>query len=112
TQSDNEDNEQPPLKKKNIELKPSNNSAFNHIKSNVSSSSSTTNKFKETFNPKQSVQPQKSVISTVNKVPSNAATITPSLSTSETNLLQMIEKPIDADFNPEDFADDDFFATW
>ncbi|CAF1040841.1 unnamed protein product [Adineta steineri] len=112
SQSDNEDNEQPPLKKKNIELKSSNNSAFNHIKSNVSSSSSTTNKFKETFNPKQSVQPQKSVISTVNKVPSNAATITPSLSTSETNLLQMIEKPIDADFNPEDFADDDFFSTW
>ncbi|CAF3734404.1 unnamed protein product [Adineta steineri] len=112
SQSDNEDNEQPPLKKKNIDLKPSNNSAFNHIKSNVSSSSSTTNKFKETFNPKQSVQPQKSVISTVNKVPSSTATITPSLSTSETNLLQMIEKPIDADFNPEDFADDDFFSTW
>ncbi|CAF1019855.1 unnamed protein product [Adineta steineri] len=112
SQSDNEDNEQPPFKKKNIDLKPSNNSAFNHIKSNVSSSSSTTNKFKETFNPKQSVQPQKSVISTVNKVPSSAATITPSLSTSETNLLQMIEKPIDADFNPEDFADDDFFSTW
>ncbi|CAF1118516.1 unnamed protein product [Adineta steineri] len=112
SQSDNEDNEQPPLKKKNIDLKPSNSSAFNHIKSNVSSSSSTTNKFKETFNPKQSVQPQKSVISTVNKVPSSAATITPSLSTSETNLLQMIEKPIDADFNPEDFADDDFFSTW
>jgi len=73
SQSDHEDDEQPPLKKLNT-----NNSAFNRIqsKSNLSS----VNKFKETLVKKTTVN-----------------TITPPSSIDETNL----QKQIEADLNSE-----------
>ena len=135
SQSDHEDDEQPPLKKMNTNLKSSNNSAFNHIKPRAKSPSSSANKFKETIGQQPSaifktpIQAQNSSISTINQLPPTAVTVTPPLSIAETDLLQMIDKPIDADLNPEgkfvyklyffnhffllsDFADDEFFSTW
>ncbi|CAF3451018.1 unnamed protein product [Rotaria sp. Silwood1] len=116
SQFDHDDDEQPPLKKLNTSFKSSNNSAFNHIKPNVKSSCA--NKFKETIVEKPqsafkpSIQPQTTSTSTVNKLASTTVTITPPSSTTEINLLQMIEKPLDIDINPEDFANDEFFTTW
>ncbi|CAF2523589.1 unnamed protein product [Rotaria sp. Silwood2] len=110
------DDEQPPLKKMNTSLKISNNSGFNHIKSNVKSSSE--NKFKETVveKPQSSFKPpfppQTTSISTVNKLKPTAVTVTSPSSITETDLLQIIEKPLDVDINPEDFTNDEFFTTW
>ncbi|CAF0873443.1 unnamed protein product [Rotaria sordida] len=117
SQFDHDDNEQPPLKKLNTTLKSSNNSAFNHIKPNIKSSS--VNKFKETISEKPQstfkslpIQPQNTSISTVNKLAPTLVTVTPPSSITETDLLQMIEKPIDIDINPEDLTNDEFFTTW
>jgi hypothetical protein len=71
SQSDHEDDEQPPLKKSNT-----NNSGFNHIKSKVTSSS--TNKFQQTIAQKPSI-------------------ITPPSSIAENDL----HKQMEAEFNSE-----------
>jgi len=73
SQSDYEDNEQPPLKKVNTT-----NSGFNHIQSKTNSSS--INKFKETIVQKSTVH-----------------TITPPSSIAETDL----QKQVETDFNSE-----------
>jgi len=134
SQSEHDDVEQPPLKKMNTNLKSSNNSAFNHIKPRAKSPSSSANKFKQTIGQQASstfkapIPPKNSLISTTNELPPTAVTVTPPSSIAEADLLQMIDKPIDADLNPEgkffrndffhnffllsDFANDEFFSTW
>jgi hypothetical protein len=101
SQSDHDDDEQPPLKKMNTNVKSSTNSAFNHIKPVVSS----VNKFKETLGQKpqstfnSSAQPQKQISSISNVNIPIPTTVTPPSSIAEVDLLQMIDKPIDADLN-------------
>ncbi|CAF0835046.1 unnamed protein product [Adineta ricciae] len=100
SQSDHDESEQPPLKKMNTNFKSSSNSAFNHIKLKASSPSKTkfqetvTSKPKPTFKPP--VQPTNS---SSNKLTPTAITVTPPLSVTGNELLQVVEKPIDADFN-------------
>jgi hypothetical protein len=104
SQSDHDDDEQPPLKKMNTNFKSSNNSAFNHVKSKSPPSA---NKFKQTIVQKPQAafkppyQPQNVSIPTVNKLPSTTVTDTPPSSIAEPDLLEMIDKPIDADFDSE-----------
>lgn len=76
SQSDHEDDEQPPSKKINT-----NNSGFNQIKSKANSSSA--NKFKETIIIKQSSVP--------------AVTITPPLSIAETDLHPQTEADLESE---------------
>lgn len=112
--TDNDNSDQPPLKKMNTNLKTSSNSAFNRInpkpKSSLPSSSS---KFKETMGPKPQsivkppIQQSNKSTSNTNKIASTAVTITPPASTADTDLLKMVEKPIDADIN----LDGKFFMT-
>ncbi|UJR30485.1 hypothetical protein I4U23_018018 [Adineta vaga] len=109
SQSDHDDSDQPPSKKMNTNIKSSTNSAFNHIKTKASSPSKT--KFKETIiqQPSSSFKPP--TISSTKLLPT-AVTVTPPLSITETELLQIVDKPIDADLNAADFVDDEFFSTW
>ncbi|CAF0893613.1 unnamed protein product [Adineta ricciae] len=113
SQFDHDESDQPPLKKMNTNFKSSSNSAFNHIKLKASSPSKT--KFQETVasKPKPTFKPpvQPTNLSN-NKFPPTAITVTPPLSVTGNELLQVVEKPIDADFNAADFVDDEFFSTW
>lgn len=81
SQSDHEDDEQPPLKKPNT-----NNSGFQQVKTTINSTSA--NKFKETIQAKQSSAP--------------VVTITPPLSIAGTDL----PREIDADLASEGMKDD------
>jgi hypothetical protein len=105
SQSGHDDDEQPPLKKMNTNFKTSNNSAFNNIKSK--SPPPSVNKFKETIVQKPQsifkppIQPQNTSLPTINKLPPTTVIVTPPSSVAEMNLLQMIDKPIDADFDTE-----------
>lgn len=83
SQSDHEDDEQPPLKKANT-----NQSGFQQVKSKVNSTS--TNKFKETIKIKQSSAP--------------VVTITPPLSIAEKDLPQDLDADLASEGRNEDFA--------
>lgn len=103
SQSDNDDDQQPPTKRPNLSSKSSSGSAFNRIKTSIKPNSAS--KFQETITekPKTIIKPpvpqQNPSINKTEKIAPTSVTNNVAVPVTEVDLIQIVEKPIGVDVN-------------